>query len=241
VPKVPQQAEIVKVNLPDSTTLAKQSKQLLPKLEIKITNQETLDEATRMANLADQWIENAEALTDPVVDATNKAHKAAVKLRNDLINPVIVPLKALKQSIFSYIDRVNREAKQRQLDAEAEQDRKNREEADRLAKAAVKTGADKETVEEIRDTVLSRPAPIVQPKAKAPENVSTSTRWDVDREKYDLYALCLAIVKFPKEGNHLLALIEPNFPALRTRATEGKENAVIPGFTVKKIIGGSFR
>ena len=234
-------AEIVKVNMPDSTALATQSKRILPKLAIKITNQETLDEATAWAKTADQWIENAEAAIDPVVDATNKAHKAAVKLRKDLIDPIANPLKLLKTAIFWYIDKVNREARQKQLDIQAEQDRKNKEDADKLAKAAKKTGADAETVEEIRETVLARPAPVVQPKATAPEDVSMRVTWDVDRESFDLYALCKAIAAMPKEGNHLLELVEPNWVNLRRRAISGRENAVIPGFTVKKNIGGSIR
>lgn len=237
--KIP--AEIVKVNLPDSTALALRSKQLLPKLSIKITNQDTLDQATAYAKVADAWIEAAEAAVDPVVDATNKAHKAAVKMRNDLISPVLGPLKVLKSAIFLYIDKVNREARQKQLDAQAEQDKKNREEADRIAKAAKKQGADAETVAEIKETILAKPAPIVQPKATAPEEVTTRVTWDVDREAFDLYALCKAIAAMPKEGNHLLELVEPNWVNLRRRAISGRENTMIPGFTVKKNIGGSIR
>jgi hypothetical protein len=237
--KVAQTAEIVKVFPPDTASLAAQGKRIAPKLTITIKNQETLDDATRWAQAAEQWIENVEATVDPVVKATNDAHKAAVKMRTDLLSPIAGPLKLLKSAIFGYIDKVNRETRQRQLDAEAEQDRKNREEADRIAKAAKKTGADAETVEAVREEVLSRPAPIVQPKVTAPETVQTRVTWDVDRSNYQLYALVKACAAMPEAGNHLLELLEPNWVNLRRRAISGKETAVIPGFTIKKTVGGS--
>lgn len=239
--KVPQTPEYVKVIPPDTTALATQSKQLVSKFTIVIRDQDTLDKATALAKLGDQWIENAEAAIDPVVDATHAAHKAAVKMRNDLIAPIAGPLKILKSAIFAFVEKTRREARQKQLDAEAEQNRKNKEDADRIAKAAKKQGADTETVHEIRETVLARPAPVVEPRYDIPQDVSTRTTWDVDREKYDLYALCAAIVKLPKEGNHLLELVEPNWVNLRRRAVSGKESTIIPGFTVKKSTGGSIR
>jgi len=237
--KVSQTAEIVKVKEPDTAAMVAQGKRIIPRLTIVIKDQDTLDDATKWAQAAEQWIENVEATVDPVVDATNKAHKAAVKMRTDLLAPIAGPLKLLKSAIFNFIEKKRREDRQKQLDLEAEQDRKNREDADRIAKAAKKTGADAETVEAVREEVLSRPAPIVQPRVVAPETVQTRVTWDVDRERYSLYTLVKAIAAMPEEGNHLLELVEPNFVNLRRRAVSGKETAVIPGFTVKKTVGGS--
>jgi hypothetical protein len=237
--KVAQTAEIVKVNPPDTSAMVAQGKRIIPRLEIKIKDQDTLDEAHKWAQAAESWIKTVEATVDPVVDATNKAHKAAVKMRTDILAPISGPLKLLKSAIFQYIDKVNRENRQRQLDAEAEQDRKNREDAERIAKAAKKTGADRETVAAVKEEVLSRPAPIVAPKVAAPETVITRTTWDVDRDNYDLYELVKACAALPKAGNHLLELIEPNWTNLRRRAVSGKDTALIPGFTVKSKVGGS--
>jgi hypothetical protein len=237
--KITQTAEIVKVKEPDTAAMVAQGKRIIPRLTIVIKDQDTLDDATKWAQAAEAWIKNVEATVDPVVDATNKAHKAAVKMRTDLLAPIAGPLKLLKSAIFNFIEKKRREDRQKQLDLEAEQDRKNREDADRIAKAAKKTGADAETVEAVREEVLSRPAPIVQPRVVAPETVQTRVTWDVDRERYSLYTLVKAIAAMPEEGNHLLELVEPNFVNLRRRAVSGKETAVIPGFTVKKTVGGS--
>jgi hypothetical protein len=237
--KLQQSTAIVKVKAPDTASMVAQGKRIVPKLSLLITNQDTLNDATMWAKAAEQWIVNVEATVDPVVDATNKAHKAAVKMRSELLAPVAGPLKLLKLAIFTFIETKRREDRERQLKLEAEQDRKNKEDADRIAAAAKKTGADRATVAAVKEEVLSRPAPIVQPKVTAPETVTTRTTWDVNREKYDLYALCVAIAQLPKEGNHLLELVEPNFVNLRRRAVSGHETAIIPGFTVKKTVGGS--
>jgi hypothetical protein len=241
--KVPQKAEIVKVNYDrdEHGKIVKQRAALVPKLNLKITNKKQLDEALEIAALAEQWIENADALTGPVKKATDVAHKAAVKLWNDMRAPVAGPLAILKQTIFRYVEDQKRIERQRQLDADAAQERINRKAADEAAKGAQKAGADKETVAEIRETVLATPAPLVRPKVEIPADVSTRTTWDVDREDFDLYELAKAIAALPRAGNHLLELIEPNFTNLRNRAIAGKETAVIPGFKVIKKTGGSIR
>jgi multidrug efflux pump subunit AcrA (membrane-fusion protein) len=241
--KVPQSGQIVKVNYDTNsqTALVKQRERIVPKLTITIKNQTQLDAAVEMAKLAEQWIENASAFVDPVVKATDAAHKAAVKLRKELTSPVAGPLGILKTAIFNFIAEQGRIQRQAQLDADAEQERINREAAEKAAKAATKAGADKETVAEIRDNVLATAAPLVRSKVQAPADVSTRTTYDVDREDFDLYALAVAIAKLPKTGNHLLELIEPNFVNLRARAVAGKETAVIPGFKVVTKTGGSIR
>jgi hypothetical protein len=241
--KVPQTAEIVKVNYDSKSqiSLEVQREHIVPKLNIKIKNQKQLDQAVEIVKLAEQWIANAEAFVNPVVDATHKAHKAAVQMRKDLTDKVYRPLGMLKVAIFDFVEEGKRVTRQKQLDADADQERINREAAEKAAKAATKAGADKETVAEIRDNVLATAAPLVRSVVEVPEEVSIRTTYDVDREDYDLYALAVAIAKLPKAGNHLLELIEPDFVNLRARAVAGKETAVIPGFKVVKKTGGSIR
>jgi hypothetical protein len=238
-----QTVEIVKVNFDQKSqgALLKESESLVPQLQITIRTQAQLDHAVAMTRVGDAWLEKWFELTDPVKEATNQAHKAAVKMQNDGARVISDKLKILRAGISKFLADVEAERIREQNEADAEQRRLNQEEADRVAKLAKKSGADKETVAEIKEQVLATPAPIVRQAYVPPANTSTVTRWDIDRENYDLYELCLAIVKFPKAGNHLLTLIEPNFVNLKSRATEGKENAVIPGFKVKKLVGVAIR
>ena len=75
-------------------------------------------------------------------------------------------IRNLKNLRANYLAEEDRKVRQRQADAEAEQRRKNQENADRAAKAAKAQGADKETIAQIKSDVMATPAPIVESKAR---------------------------------------------------------------------------
>jgi hypothetical protein len=233
---------------PTTTALAKQSTHVLERInafttkkngivKFEIANSTQLESAVNFARLAETWCENAHASWDPVVETANTAHKTAVAKRREFIDPVEKPLAGLKAEIFRFNQALLAENRRAQLEAENNQRKLNAKAATAAVAGAKKAGADTETLKEIAEVIKSTPAPIVE--LAAPVGLTGRTLWDVDREKYSLYELCQAIVALPEKGNHLLELIEPNFKNLKSRATSGKDKAVIPGFTVVSKASGS--
>jgi hypothetical protein len=241
LPVVTEEIVTVKRDEKSIVALTTSGKSLAPQLAIKIKTQADLDNAVAMVQVGEAWVAKVVALTEPVKTATHAAHKAAVQLEKDLFAVLSSPLTTLRNEISRYIESKAAEERERQRKLDAAQVEKNRLAAKDAADTARKAGADKETVAEIVEAVKATPAPLARPAFNMPQPASSVTRWDVDREEYDLYELCVAIVNQPKEGNTYLGLVEPNFTTLRNRAIEGRENARIPGFKVVKKSGVAIR
>jgi len=159
----------------------------------------------------------------PIKESTHAAHKAAVSAEKRLLDPLQEAKGILRRGIGTW------EADQERIRQEIE--RKAREEAARIeeemrlqqAMAAEEMGADDAEIEAIMDTPIPMAAPVVAPTFDRVKGVSTQQRWKA--EVIDIKSLCRAVA----DGFVPETYIEPNMPALNSRARAEKSAMKIPG------------
>lgn len=201
----------------------------------KDRNQEWIDSLDLCINRGKDWVDQMSEAFEPFREAAHSAHKLVVKTINENIDDVNGKVAAAQSAKILAVDAARRERDKRQAEIDAEQRRINQQRADEEARLARKAGADKQAQLEIKETILSTPAPIVEAKIQAPSGTTLRKIWDVDPTKYDLWAL----VKAAAKDKSLLPLLDPNWKNLRGRAVEGKEAAIIPGFNVRYKLAGT--
>jgi hypothetical protein len=164
----------VKYEKSAQVALAKTAPTIAKQLQsVTIRDQVTLDRAAEFVKAADEWIAAVDAIMDPVREATHAAWKAAIKAQTDFKADVEPFRVALKQAINRFIADRNEQARQKQLQIEADQRKINEQNAQKQAKLAQKAGADATTVQEVRNQVLATPAPIVSSTVAAPKGFAT--------------------------------------------------------------------
>ena len=149
-----------------------------------------------------------------------------------LLNDGISRMKNMRAKFLSDEEtRINAE----QLQKQAEQDRINKEAADKAAKAAKAAGADKATVAAIKQEVLATPAPIVESKAQAvAQNVGASVRY----RYYPKITSLMEFLAFCSKSQPMMATLASAIPdiekAFGSMANAQKEGFQYPGMTYEK-------
>lgn len=158
---------------------------------------------------------------DPLIEATHKAHAAAVQQKRSLEAELVQAETILKRGMSGFVrqqeeaQRIERERLRREAERQAEEQR--------LAEAAALEEAGDH---EAADAVLEVPAvPVAVPAPPAPkaEGVTTRKRWSA--ECVNLRALCAAVAA----DENLVALVQPNQSALNKLAGALKEHFKVPG------------
>lgn len=137
-----------------------------------------------------------------------------------------------KQSRANYLAAEEEKVRREQLEKQAEQDRINREAAAKAAAEAKKQGADKETVQEIKQAVLATPAPIVT--SKALDNATSTVRYQYTAEITNLKSFLGACLNNDVLCNTLASAVPDIEKAFRKMADDQKEAFKYPGITFKK-------
>ena len=146
-----------------------------------------------------------------------------------LLNDGITRLRNVRAN---YLAEEERKLRQAQLDAQAEQDRINRKAADDAAKAAKAAGADKATVQTIKQEVLATPAPIVT--SKALDAATSTVRYGYSAKITDLPKFLKMCLENPVMLNTLKVAIPDMESAFRKMAGDQKENFIYAGITFDK-------
>lgn len=218
---VPQPEILIKYDPPEKNELAKQSSPLAERMAgAKITNQETLDAAVELKRAGQSWIEKWDLIFNPLREATHKAWKLAVSTQDDGKREVELGVRMLGSKITGYLEQKRREDEEKQRKLDAEQARINKENADKQAALAKKAGADKETIKDVKQTVLSTAAPTVAPSVEKPKGVSISYRWDIEIEHMGKFLAAIAVDKT------LLAIFVGSEPIKAAIKTEFRKLAV---------------
>jgi anti-sigma28 factor (negative regulator of flagellin synthesis) len=121
------------------------------------------------------------------------------------------------------------------LQRQAEQDRINKEAADKAAASAKKAGADNATVKEIKQNVLATPAPVIESKA---EQVSQSLGVSVSYKYTAKLTNLKSFLGFALNNEIILSTLEKAVPdiekAFRKMAEDQKERFKYPGIEYVK-------
>jgi hypothetical protein len=230
-------------------TLGRSALEMIGKLQgVKsIANVNALEKASQLLGDAEITLEEMTAFRDTLATRVKDAFTPFTSipgLEGSSINITLsIPAKqrletgirALKTMRAGYLDEQRREVERKQLEAQAEQDRKNREAAEKAAKEAKKQGADKQTVAAIKEEVLSTPAPVVVSKAAdVAQSVGASVRYSYSAQITDLKKFLGLCLNNPTMFATLGAAIPDIEKAFRTMAASQKESFDYPGIRFKR-------
>jgi hypothetical protein len=190
---------------------------------IRITNQETYDDAARFLlyqvqpfrkRWADYW--------KPLKQAAHEAHAAVVAKFNEGDEPAKRAEEAIKAEIRKWDDA--QERLRQELQAKAQREAVAREAAERAAQAAF---AEEEGAMEEAQAVVNAPSvAVAEPVPDTYQRVSgISKRDNWQAEVRNLKALCAAIAKGTVPVNYVL----PNQQVLNARAKADRETMNVPG------------
>jgi hypothetical protein len=173
---------------------------------------------------------------NPIISKAHAAHQEALKQKADAEAPLILAEKYLNGQVTDYKreqDRIRAEEEERnRLEAiRIEAERRQKEEDERLAKAAEleASGAKEEAEAVIQEAIEEKEKPIEPyiPPPSTPKvelnGATVKTYWHA--EVTDLRALCKAI----GDGSQPTAYVEAKMPVLNTLATRLKKELNIPG------------
>ena len=161
------------------------------------------------------------AACDPVIDATNQSHKAAVAQKRTLEGPLVEAEGIIKASMVRWYDEDARRRREEQVQREKEA--RAAEDAARLEEAAhLEAHGESEQAELVltAPSIVPPPAPVEAPKV---EGVSVRETWDAVCD--DVKALCRAVA----DGTMPATLVTPNLTALRQMAKALKGEFRVPG------------
>jgi hypothetical protein len=172
---------------------------------------------------------------DPIITAAHKTHQEAIAQRKLVEEPLIIAEKYLNGQVTDYKreqDRIRLEEERlRQEAIKIETGRKQKEENDRLARAAEleASGAKEEAEALVNEAIEEKEKPMevyvsppTTPKVEL-QGATIKEYWHA--EIYDLRALCKAV----GEGKAPLAYIDANMPTLNTLARRLMKELNIPG------------
>lgn len=179
---------------------------------------------------------------EPTVKAANAAHKAATKLRGELLAPAIEAETTVKMAMGSYVEKKEAEEReQRRIEAEAQRKREaeerelqrklQAEEDERLARAAeLEKEGKAEEAEELLELAAApepepTPPPAPRPVISAPKSSNASIRKTWHMEILNKRALVEAWLRDEVPEN----LVQINQPGLNQIAKSMKEASRIPG------------
>lgn len=211
-------------------------------LACKITDQLSLNHASKHIQLAVEWLKAVDRIMDPVREATHRAWKSAIAAQDEFKAPVERPLKMLKALAAKYLADVEAEKQRKQREADEEQRRKNEADARSMAADLKRMGASKEEIADVRQEIKATPAAVVQAEAAAPSGMSSRMLYSA--EIVDMKAFLTHLVS----DQYLLTLFgySASFKKsieseLRSEATNRKDKYDIPGTRLVKTPSGAWR
>jgi hypothetical protein len=233
----------VKYDRTTQSQLAKQAPQLSAELvEVRIQDQESLDDANQLILASEQWLKAVDRIMDPVRDATHKAWKAAIAAQDEFKAPVQKPLAALKAIAAKFIADARAEAELRQLRLEAEQRRQNEIDAKKAAAALRISGATKEEIRQAKEEIKATPALIVAPQVEASAGMALRTYYSVKVDKLETF------LQYLLTDRRLLNIFSASEKVkeaiayeLKPEAAQFKERYAIPGTCLVKKATGAWR
>lgn len=160
---------------------------------------------------------------EPIKKAAFEAHRAAVAAEKRLLDPLQQAETILKRGIGAWEMEQERIRLEEQRRAEEETQRAEEQLRLEMAAQAEDEGAPPEVAEQILQTPLPIPKPVVAPTFNRVAGVSTRQNWRA--EVTDIRALCKAVA----EGRASVQFVQPNLPALNQVARAMKETFNIPG------------
>ncbi len=157
----------------------------------KITNLRELDSSSNILQRAQFQAEEIEQFKATLREKVQAAaarfreipgfedFEVTLTIRKWGLNQLLIDgIRTVKNARAKFLSDEAEKVRRANLEAQAKQDAINKKAADDAAAAAKKAGADKETVQQIKQEVLATPAPIIESKAAAiAENVGASVRY----------------------------------------------------------------
>ena len=201
--------------------------------ELEVADQPSLERAGELLQDIKTLRAEIARFCDPVIEATHKAHKAAVAQKRELDADLVEADQIIRLKVGRYTDQ------QRQLERQAaaqalavQRAALQQAEHDAAKLRAAGDHAAAELVVVAAEIASTPPAPAPAAKAKG---VSTPERWHA--EVTDLAALVRAIA----EGRAPLSLVQPNMTALHGMARALKDQLGLPGVVARREVGVSVR
>lgn len=191
--------------------------------QIAIVDQATYDEAAKLLLEITSIEKKIKAHHAPLKITAHEAHKAAIAAEKKFLEPLGRAKSLIKGEIVSWTTE--------QAKIKAEEERKAREEADRIEKEerskraveAAKAGKSEEEVEKIIETAAPVIVKPVEDKFVKAAGVSTRKTWKA--EVYNPLLLCGAIV----DGKAPMACVQPDMAVLNKMARDNKDQLMIAG------------
>lgn len=223
--------------------LAVRSPQLVAQFsEVAITDQRSLNRANELILAGKQWLDQVDAIMDPVRDATHKAWKAAIKAQDEFKAPVLKAVDSLKKAVTNHIVAAQDEARRKQELADKEQARVNAAEAKRVAEELKSLGASKEEIKEAKIAIKAVTAAEVAPVVEA--SAGQSIRYLYSAEIVDMKVFLAHLA----QDDYLRILFgysqafkKAVESELRGEATKRKDSYSISGTKLVKTASGSWR
>jgi hypothetical protein len=188
---------------------------------LKITTAEENEKAAEFCKTLKAFQAEIEASYRPIVDAANKAHKAACAELKSQLAPFEEGEKYLKAAMLSWSSAERERIAKTRREAE-EKARKEAEEAALAEAEYLEATGDKAGAEAVISAPLAVAAVHVETVAKAE---GTSIRETYKARVVNIKALCLAIA----QGAVPAEYVEPNMAALNSLARMAKQSLAVPG------------
>lgn len=187
-----------------------------------VTNEDRLSAETLLESLSEAEKRVFSYLDPPRAKAYEDYQYHKTRL-DEAINPIKQAKKDAKQKCITWDNEQERKRREEQARLEAEARKRAEDEALALAAQAEQEG-DTETAQAILEQPVQAAPVVVQRTSPAPSRLSAGRKvWSA--EVVSLMALCKAVA----EGKQPITLIMANQPALNKMATALKESMNIPG------------
>lgn len=195
-------------------------------VELVIDSRDSLDRAATMLGDIRALLKEIDESTKPVIDAANKAHKAALKQRNDLATPLELAEQAIKGKAAKYrTAEENRIASERAL--ESARAREAQQQVDAQAKELERAGEP-----ELADALREESATEVVPASFAPPPTAKGMVF-VDRYRAEVLNLRALVEAIAKDQVPLRA-VTADMVFLGQQARSLKDDLRYPGVRVLK-------
>lgn len=229
----------------------------LERATLALKDQESLDHLNHLIQIGRDWLKAADAVLDPVRDATHKAWKASIKAQDDFKGSVEAVVKKAQDEATKFVVAAREAAarqqaildaadRKKQAELDAEQRRANEVEAKRVADELKNAGASREVIREAKAEVLATPAPAVAPSTVTPAIVTSggqSVKTYYRAEITDMGELLKHFIQEPR-WVLLLQSMDSIRKAIETElsaeATKLKERYCIPGTKLVKHNGSAY-
>jgi hypothetical protein len=216
--------------------------------EVKISSVKDLEPASATLDVAERRMEEIEefkaTLRERVQEAASRFRhvpgfedfEVTLTIRKWTLNQLLADgIRAVRNMRAKFNADEEEKTRRANLQRQAEQDRINKEAADKAAAQAKKAGADTQTVKEIKQNVLATPAPIIESKA---EQVSQSLGVSVSYKYSAKITSLKSFLGFALNNDIILATLEKAVPeiekAFRKMAEDQKERFKYPGIEYVK-------